>query len=423
MASYRRTALKSFSLANNAYIAATVTFYTVDLTTGERTGTLATLWDAPTNGNAVSNPYTLDASGKVMQPLYFDEPIIAVVGSTSLETHATGIELPTAGQYRGDWVASTSYLSGDLVTDGAAGLNTGNIYIATADHSASVLWATDLALYWELVVNIGGALSAAENATNSAAAAADSEDAAALSATEAATYLSTVTSATSVAIGSGTKTFVVAALRQFQVGQAVIASDQDNPTTKRMQGIVTAWDDGLLELEIEVDSDGVIGSGTVAAWNISIAGMQGVPGIIEDGDKGDITVSGAGTAWTVKSGVIDRDNLTASAREIDSTAMIPASVTVRDYIVGYYNETITLAGGDMQSSTGTGTIELYLSPDTTSASGTLITGGSFSVSTTVDENAFTASNTVLAGTPRWVIAKVTAATGLQNVAINVTERR
>lgn len=423
MASYRRTALKSFSLANNAYIAATVTFYTVDLTTGERTSTLATLWDAPTNGNAVSNPYTLDASGKVMQPLYFDEPIIAVVGSTSLETHATGIELPTAGQYRGDWVASTSYLSGDLVTDGAAGLNTGNIYIATADHSASVLWATDLALYWELVVNIGGALNAADEAAVSAAAAASSEDAAVLAAIEAATYLATVTSASSVALGSGTKTFVVDALRQFQVGQAVIASDQANPATKRMQGTVTAWDDDTLELEIEVDSGGVVGSGTVSAWNISVAGLQGAPGIIEDGDKGDITVSSGGTVWTIDSGVVDRDNLTTAAREIDSTALIPSNVTVGEYIVGYYNETLTIAAGDMQSGAGTGTIDLYLSTDGTVAGGTIITGGSFSVSTTVDENAFTTANTITAGTPRWVVADVTAATGLQNVVINVTERR
>lgn len=226
------------------------------------------------------------------------------------------------------------------------------------------------------------------------------------------------TSTSSVAIGTGSKSFTLATSVQITDGAFVLITDQANDANF-MYGQVTS----VVGLVYTVNVTTTGGSGTIAAWNFQVSGVRGADGSVSDGDKGDIVVSGSGLTWTIDNGVITRAKLDNTAREIDSTALIPSSVNTQDYTVGYYNETITLTGGDMQSAAGTGTVELYLSPDTTSAAGTIITGGSFSVSTTVDENIFTAANTVTAGTPRWVIAKVTAATGLQNVAINVTERR
>lgn len=226
------------------------------------------------------------------------------------------------------------------------------------------------------------------------------------------------TSTSSVAIGTGSKSFTLATSVQITDGAFVLVTDQANDANF-MYGQVTS----VVGLVYTVNVTATGGGGTISAWNFQVSGVRGVDGTIADGDKGDIVVSGSGTVWTIDSGVVDRDNLTTAAREIDSTALIPSNVTVGEYIVGYYNETLTIAAGDMQSGAGTGTIDLYLSTDGTVAGGTIITGGSFSVSTTVDENAFTAANTITAGTPRWVVADVTAATGLQNVVINVTERR
>lgn len=226
------------------------------------------------------------------------------------------------------------------------------------------------------------------------------------------------TSTSSVAIGTGSKSFTLATSVQITDGAFVLVTDQANDANY-MYGQVTS----VVGLVYTVNVTATGGSGTIAAWNFQVSGVRGVDGTVADGDKGDITVSSSGTVWTIDSGVVDRDNLTTAAREIDSTALIPSNMAVGEYIVGYYNETLTIAAGDMQSAAGTGTIDLYLSTDGTVAGGTIITGGSFSVSTTVDENAFTAANTITAGTPRWVVADVTAATGLQNVVINVTERR
>ncbi|MGL6350683.1 MAG: hypothetical protein ACRC2U_12770, partial [Aeromonas sp.] len=100
--SYRRTALEALTLANRAYIAASVTFYKADIVTGERTEVLATLYDEVIAGNVVANPYTLDSDGKTLQPLYFDEPIVAVINAGALGSHTTGLMWPLSGDYKGE---------------------------------------------------------------------------------------------------------------------------------------------------------------------------------------------------------------------------------------------------------------------------------------------------------------------------------
>lgn len=57
------------------------------------------------------------------------------------------------GQFRGTWVTVTSYTFGDIVTDGANGGDTGNLYMCTTANISSI-WATDLAAGdWILVIN------------------------------------------------------------------------------------------------------------------------------------------------------------------------------------------------------------------------------------------------------------------------------
>ena len=55
-------------------------------------------------------------------------------------------------QFRGIWTTNTDYTVGDIVQDGANGLNTGNYYICQVQNTSGV-WATDLAGgYWALSV-------------------------------------------------------------------------------------------------------------------------------------------------------------------------------------------------------------------------------------------------------------------------------
>lgn len=226
------------------------------------------------------------------------------------------------------------------------------------------------------------------------------------------------TSTSSVAIGTGSKSFTLATSVQITDGAFVLVTDQANDANY-MYGQVTS----VVGLVYTVNVTDTGGSGTIASWNFQVSGVKGAAGTVTDGDKGDITVASSGTAWTIDNGAVTRAKMSNAANETRTTALIPSTVTVGDYLVGYYNETLTLPQCDIIAGAGTGTIELYLSPDATSASGTIITGGTFSVSTTTDDNALTAANTVTSGTPRRVIAKVTAATGLENVIINMTERR
>lgn len=90
---FKRTAIPWFELANTAYASRTVTFYAV--TAGNaRDTSLVTLYDARTGSGTLSNPHTLDASGKFAQPVYVDEKTIAVLSLADGTTHETGIFEP-----------------------------------------------------------------------------------------------------------------------------------------------------------------------------------------------------------------------------------------------------------------------------------------------------------------------------------------
>ncbi len=56
------------------------------------------------------------------------------------------------GQIRGTWVSGISYSFGDVVQDGANGLNSGNYYMCAIANTSSV-WTTDIAAgYWSLAI-------------------------------------------------------------------------------------------------------------------------------------------------------------------------------------------------------------------------------------------------------------------------------
>lgn len=129
---------------------------------------------------------------------------------------------------------------------------------------------------------VGAASSAAADAAASAAAAAasavtagDSETAAATSAATAASYAASLssTSTTSLAIGTGAKTFTTQANKQYSAGQYLIASSAAS-ALNYMHGTVTSYSGTSLVMNIT----DVGGSGTLNDWNISLSGTQGTVG-------------------------------------------------------------------------------------------------------------------------------------------------
>lgn len=99
--------------------------------------------------------------------------------------------------------------------------------------------------------------------------------AAANSAVSAANAASSVigTSTTSLAIATGSKTFTTQSGKNWQVGSYVIAASAANPANY-MFGQVTSYSTTTLIVDVQA----IGGSGTLADWNISLAGARGATG-------------------------------------------------------------------------------------------------------------------------------------------------
>lgn len=138
--------------------------------------------------------------------------------------------------------------------------------IATAEATAQAAAAAGSA---------SAASTSAGSAATSASAASASASAAAASAVTAAAAADNLkaTSATSLAIGTGTKTFVAQSGKAFQDGGWVVAASNANEANF-MFGQITSY----VGTSLEVNVTSVGGSGTFADWNIAISGIQGAQG-------------------------------------------------------------------------------------------------------------------------------------------------
>ena len=93
MVDFVRTSIRDFSLANNAYVAASVSFFVPD-SAGLPTAVLATLFAALTGATNLPNPQILDSEGKFQQPVYVDVAVVAQV-AIGLTTFNTGVIRPS----------------------------------------------------------------------------------------------------------------------------------------------------------------------------------------------------------------------------------------------------------------------------------------------------------------------------------------
>lgn len=185
------------------------------------------------------------------------------------------------------------------------------------------------------------------------------------------------TSTTSLAVSVGSKSFTVQTGKSYVAGMGVKIARTSAPLTTYMTGTITSYNAGTGAMVVDIDT--VVGSGTYTDWSISF--VSDLNGVI-----------------TLKSG-----------------GEIAGSISNGDYVIGYINSTVTLTEASLACGVGTATVTMYLSPNRTSASGTAITGGAFSVSTTVDKNTLTGNNTVAEDTPRYLVAVVASASSLANL--------
>jgi hypothetical protein len=103
-----------------------------------------------------------------------------------------------------------------------------------------------------------------------------------------------ITSASSVAIGTGSKSFTVNKVGALAVGTRVRVASSSSPANY-VEGPITA----IASLNVTVNVDNVGGSGTISSWNVTVAGDKGAKG--DTGDLGTLT----GTApVTYSSGTI-----------------------------------------------------------------------------------------------------------------------
>ncbi len=96
------------------------------------------------------------------------------------------------------------------------------------------------------------------------------------------------TSASSVAIGTGSKTFTVSASKSFVGGMYLVLADTAAPSTNSMLAQVTSYSGTTLIVNVI----SVVGSGTIAAWTISQSAL--ITPIIGNQEAYVVTGNGVG---------------------------------------------------------------------------------------------------------------------------------
>lgn len=98
-------------------------------------------------------------------------------------------------------------------------------------------------------------------------------------------YSTTDSSASSVLIGTGSKTFTVSSGKNFSIGMYLIAADNAAPTTNSMYGQVSSYSGTTLIIDVT----NIKGSGTKTAWTISMATPGGFGTYASAGANADIS--------------------------------------------------------------------------------------------------------------------------------------
>lgn len=230
-----------------------------------------------------------NTDGSSLNPL----PVAATRAGTFLAFDVNGqpVAASTLGRYRGVWATAQAYNLGDVVLDGSNGASTSNIYVATAANTSGT-WSTDLPLYWKLLVSV-------------------------------ASLQPVSTSTTSLTIGTGSTTLTVGKGLPFAVGQYLVIAQTSAPTNY-MFGQVTAYNSATGSLTVNVTQTG--GSGTVAAWTISLSGVPATGALLASNNLSDVANAGTSRNNLGAVGKIVRQVFTSSGTYTPTANMLYADI-------------------------------------------------------------------------------------------------
>lgn len=180
-----------------------------------------------------------------------------------------------------------------------------------------------------LAANVyANALEAEADATTAAAAAVTAATQASAAAGSAASAVAApgtqATSTTSLVIGAGSKSLSIQTGKAYSVGQGVVIADTSAPATNWMFGQITSYNSGTGALVVNVAA--TLGSGTIAAWTVSISANPSVvaPVIIGQGGR---TITGNLTL-TVTAGVIGDAAISVTPATPGLYVTLPVATTV-----------------------------------------------------------------------------------------------
>ena len=133
-------------------------------------------------------------------------------------------------------------------------------------------------------------------AAGRATAAADSASAAAASATSALNAPGTnATSTTSLTVGTGSRSLTIQTAKAYSAGQVVVIASTASPGNQ-MTGIITSYNSGTGALVVDVQQ--TLGSGTLAAWTISLGALVSSTLPSQTGNSGKfLTTNGTAASW------------------------------------------------------------------------------------------------------------------------------
>jgi len=305
-------------------------------------------------GQSVIDAATYAASAQASASSAASHDSNSAVQAATASTAATAASASQTAAANSATAAANSASTASTAATGASASQTAaaaSAAAAAASQTAAATSATGAAASQVSAANSATAAATSQTAAaNSASAAATSASNAATSETNAAASAAAAaanavgTSATSLAIGAGTKVFTTQSGKQWSVGQFLIAASASSPLSF-MVGQVTDYVGTTLTMTVTTNFNG---SGSFTDWQINVTGSQGTagsagaaggafletPAYVNTGGQGDRTASitafvtpsllGSGTA----SRLVDGSTVTPGG-SISFNAVAAAGLVIR----------------------------------------------------------------------------------------------